>query len=469
MGKIKKFINKKKHNLRFIIIFYFTIVFVAFIVGFELFTYFSLRDYYYNTIKNNMIAQSAYSVELYDSSISEYSLSEVVSNQRLEFLTNIQGRVQILDNTGVLYYDNTGDDRIGEVIQNTDQLTGMNFEYHNDNTLSLNYPIKTNYEQIGVLRTITSLDEVNKEIALRMSVFLIFGVITVLIGGLLIYIIGGRILTPINKLIYYANKLSDGQYKSKSNMSYDGEIGELARVMDEMSENIVNKEQIKTEFISSVSHELRTPLTSIKGWAITLQDGDIDQDVINEGLKIIEKESDRLSDMVEDLLDFSRFTSPKFSLTKTEFNLIPIVKNIINQLKPRTLEKNITMVFDYDNEDVRLVADENRLKQVFINFLDNAIKFTLEDGTIIVSIKEENEEIKCEVIDTGIGISEEDIELVTTKFFKGTSSGSHTGLGLSIAEEIILLHDGKLNISSTEGEGTTVSFILPRGVDDEEK
>ena len=127
------------------------------------------------------------------------------------------------------------------------------------------------------------------------------------------------------------------------------------------------------------------------------------------------------------------------------------------------------MVFDYDNEDVRLVADENRLKQVFINFLDNAIKFTLEDGTIIVSIKEENEEIKCEVIDTGIGISEEDIELVTTKFYKGTSSGSHTGLGLSIAEEIILLHDGKLNISSTEGEGTTVSFILPRGVDDEEK
>ena len=348
MGKIKKFINKKKHNLRFIIIFYFTIVFVAFIIGFELFTYFSLRDYYYNTIKNNMIAQSAYSVELYDSSISEYSLSEVVSNQRLEFLTNIQGRVQILDNTGVLYYDNTGDDRIGEVIQNTDQLTGINFEYHNDNILSLNYPIKTNYEQIGVLRTITSLDEVNKEIALRMSVFLIFGVITVLIGGLLIYIIGGRILTPINKLISYANKLSDGQYKSKSNMSYDGEIGELARVMDEMSENIVNKEQIKTEFISSVSHELRTPLTSIKGWAITLQDGDIDQDVINEGLKIIEKESDRLSDMVEDLLDFSRFTSPKFSLTKTEFNLIPIVKNIINQLKPRTLEKNITMVFDYD-------------------------------------------------------------------------------------------------------------------------
>lgn len=476
MGKIKEIIRKNKDSLKFRLIFFYMVVFFIFIAGFEIFTYISLREYYYNNVKSNMLAQANYSQELYESSISEYTLSEVVLNERFEFLNNIQGQVQILDNTGILYYDNTGDSNVGEVIDDFDSLLINRkwFKFDLDNhgkEMVLNYPITTNNKQIGILRNITSLEKVNKDILNRMNIFILFGLFSLLTGFVIIYYFSDRFLLPINKLINLANKLSDGRYSEKSDMDYKGEIGELAKTMDELSSNILKKEEIKTDFISSVSHELRTPLTSIKGWAITLQDGDIDKNTINDGLKIIEKEADRLSDMVEDLLDFSRFTSPRFNLSKDGFNIIPVIKNIINQLKIRTNEKNITMIYDYDDDVINIVADENRLKQVFINLIDNAIKFSLENGTIIVSIKKDEEKnlLICEVIDTGIGIGDEEIELVTSKFYKGTNKESHTGLGLSICEEIILQHNGTLEIFSKLGEGTTIHFELPIGEIDEKE
>ena len=135
-------------------------------------------------------------------------------------------------------------------------------------------------------------------------------------------------------------------------------------------------------------------------------------------------------------------------------------------MSPRSKEKKISLIFDTNVDSAVIVGDNNRLKQVLINLIDNAIKFTLEDGSVIVSINknEELDEIDFEVVDTGIGISEDDIELVTTKFYKGTSN---TGLGLSIAEEIIIKHGGKLEIQSKLGEGTAIRFNIPIGGSDE--
>lgn len=464
MGKLKKFIIKNKNSLKTKLVIYQLILFTIFIIGFEIFTFIALREYYYKNLKSNMLSQAEYSLELYSTSVSGYSLSEIVSNERFEFLNNMKGKVQILDNSGKLLYDNTGDITLDIQVVNEDGSTLANFHEDKENqTLMLIYPIRYKGNQVGILRNITSTKTVESEISVRMSVFILFGAIAVFISLIINYIFGNSFLAPIKKLNNFASKLSNGQYSERSNMPYIGEIGELAKTMDEMSENIINKEEIKQNFISSVSHELRTPLTSIKGWAITLQDKDIDQEIINDGLTIIEKEADRLTNMVEDLLNFSRYTSPKFSLTKSEFNIIPIVKNILNQLSPRVKEKNINMVYNYENDEINIIADENRLKQVFINLIDNALKFTNDKGTILVSIQDEHNNVICQVTDTGIGISEDEIDLVTTKFYKGTSSASHTGLGLSICEEIVLRHNGKFEISSIEGEGTTVHFTIPKG------
>lgn len=474
MGKLIDKIKVQRKSLKFSLILYYLLIFLGFVLFYMIFTYFSLRAYYYSNLENLMLSQSKFSVEIYESSISRYSISEVVFNERFEFLNNIDGQVQLLNNSGELFYDSTGSSTVGDVIIKPENMLSEEGEYKFENDIhngimALNYPIKVNNSQIGILRTITDTKGVKRDVAKQMQVFVLLGLFSLFTWMLLLYYFADKFLRPINKLTSLASKLSDGQYNQKSNMEYDGEIGELAKTMDELSANIIKKEEIKTDFISSVSHELRTPLTSIKGWALTLQDIEIDQETRKEGLIIIEQEADRLSEMVEDLLDFSRFTSPSFTLTKTEFDIVPVVKNIVNQMNPRTKEKRISLIFDTNVDSAIIVGDNNRLKQVFINLIDNAIKFTLEDGSIIVSINknEELNEMIFEVVDTGIGISEEDIELVTTKFYKGTSKGSNTGLGLSIAEEIIIKHGGKLEIQSKLEEGTTIRFNIPLGGSDE--
>lgn len=472
MGKLKKYWYNIRFSLKVKLFLYAFAIFMVFIVGFEIFSYLTLKDYHYNNLRNFMHTQTKLSSELYVSQLGDFTLSDNILNENFDFLNNIDGQVQILDNAGTVLYDNIASDQVGKKILyddvkqalNSNSGTSINFRNNKERTLSVSVPLNDKSVQVGVLRTTASLKSTDLDIAKQFLIFIIFGSVAAIVGGILSYYLSRRIFRPINKLTEVAKKYSDGQYEEKSNISYEGEIGELAKTMDQMSENIIEKEAIKTEFISSVSHELRTPLTSIKGWSITLQDDGIDKELTNEGLQIIEKESDRLSDMVEDLLDFSRFTSPKFKLSKSTFNIVDTAQTIIIQLRPRVKEKSINLLFNYNQRDIEVVADINRIKQVFINLLDNAIKFTPIEGTIVVNIDGFDEEVACQVIDTGIGISENEIDKVTQKFFKGTSSESHTGLGLSICEEIVKAHNGRLVITSVEGEGTTIEFTIPKRV-----
>ena len=165
--------------------------------------------------------------------------------------------------------------------------------------------------------------------------------------------------------------------------------------------------------------------------------------------------------MVEDLLDFSRYSSGKIKLSKSRFNLVEIANHILLQMRPRVQEKHINMNYNYAQPVIEILGDEGRIKQVLLNVLDNAIKFTEDEGTVFLSIEIENTMVRITVSDTGIGISEEDIAFVTEKFWKGSSSQSHTGLGLSICEEIIRAHGGSLTIKSKLGVGTSVSATLP--------
>lgn len=473
MGKLRKLFNNLRYSLKTRLFINAFTIFMIFVVGFETFVYFTLKNYQYNNLKNFMHSQAGYSAESYRSTAGDYALSDNVLNESLQFTNNISGQVQIINTEGVVIYDNIGSNNIGKEIKTQDVKSALENvassivnpkDERGQKTLSVSVPLQDRTSQVGVIRVTASLAETDKSIWKQFMIFIMFGIVSVLIGVLLSYFLSRTIFKPINKLTEIAKKYSDGQYDAKSGMRYEGEIGELAQTMDEMSDNIIEKEALKTEFISSVSHELRTPLTSIKGWSITLQDDGIDRELVDEGLKIIEKESDRLSDMVEDLLDFSRFTSPNFKLTKSTFNIVEIAQMIVKQLKPRVNDKDITLLLNFNKDDIEIVADENRVKQVFINLLDNAIKFTPKGGTVVLDLEDKGDDIVCKVIDTGIGISKEDIGKVTLKFYKGTSSESHTGLGLSICEEIITAHKGTLEISSIENEGTTITFTIPKKV-----
>ncbi|MDY3054809.1 MAG: HAMP domain-containing sensor histidine kinase [Anaerococcus sp.] len=453
-------------------------VFVVLLI-FEIFAYNNIMSYNESSLVGAMLNQARYNQVLYSNNLTRYNLSEIIIGDKNSFYRNNIAQVQILDNSATVLFDSLASKQIGTKIVTTDVQKAKDGQYayqknYNSNTkqetISLSYPITDNQKQIGILRLTSSMDKVHDIVNKQMRVYLIFGLLTLVFTFFVSVYASERLIYPIKSLTKIGEKLAAGDFKAKADESGNNEISELASTLNFMSENIIKREDMKNEFISSVSHELRTPLTSIKGWAITLQSKDIqkNEDMLNQGLTIIENEGERLSMMVEDLLDFSRLSSSNFEYHKENLNIVNLVKEVHTQLYPRAVNDKINFSFLSSYDELMINADKNRMKEVFINIIDNAIKFTPENGDIDVIITTDNKDIKITVKDTGEGIKEDEIAFVASKFYKGSSSKSQTGLGLSICEEIVKAHKGKLIIKSKYTEGTSVTVILPRISKDEE-
>ena len=418
-----------------------------------------------------MLNQAKYNQVLYSNYLSRYDLSEIVIGDKNSFYRNNVSQVQILDNSSNVLFDSLGSSKIGTKIKSTDVINANKGEYSyqkiinkktGEEVIALSYPLSDNQKQIGIIRLISSTAKVKENVNNQMIIFLFFGFTIFLFALVVSFYASKRWIVPIKNLTKVGEKLAQGDFKVKASEDGKNEISELGQTLNYMSENIVKREDMKNEFISSVSHELRTPLTSIKGWAITLQAKEIqkNEDMLNQGLTIIENEGERLSLMVEDLLNFSRLSSTSFQYEKEDLNIVEIAKEVYQQLYPRSLNEKINFDFKTAYEEIIVNCDKNRMKEVFINIIDNAMKFTPKDGHIDIFISKEDENVNIEVKDDGEGIKEDEISFVSSKFFKGSSSKSQTGLGLSICEEIVKAHDGKLVIKSKYTVGTSVIVVL---------
>lgn len=470
-GNAKKLIETKsvKYTLiKIIMLFVLTIV-----IGFEIFTYNSIKSYYESTLISSMKNQARISQLQYSSYMSRYDLEEVIIGDKNLFYRQNDSQVQILDNSGMVLFDSVASSQIGEHLDKKDVKeakegsTGISKDTNSESgeqILSVSYPLKSSDQQVGIIRLTSSLDRVNKQINKDAFIYLAFGVVISVLALLVSFIAANGFVKPIKKLIEVSEVLAQGDYTVKADDTKGDEISELASTLNLLSENIVKREDMKNEFISSVSHELRTPLTSIKGWAITLQSDTIqkDSEMVSQGLKIIESEGDRLSMMVEDLLDFSRLSSSTFKYNKDKIDIVDLVKQVNTQLYPRCQSDGIKLSFTSYYKSIFIHADTNRMKEVFINIIDNAIKFTDLGGHIDVVIDQDEDYVDISIKDDGEGIKDDEIAFVASKFYKGSSSKSQTGLGLSICEEIVKAHDGKLIIKSKYGVGTVVSVMLPR-------
>lgn len=443
------------------------------VVGFEIFSYRSITNYYESALVGAMLNQAKYNQVLYSNYLSRYYLSEIVIGDKNSFYRNNVSQVQILDNSSNVLFDSLGSSKIGTKIKSTDVINANKGEYSyqkiinkktGEEVIALSYPLSDNQKQIGIIRLISSTAKVKENVNNQMIIFLFFGFTIFLFALVVSFYASKRWIVPIKNLTKVGEKLAQGDFKVKASEDGKNEISELGQTLNYMSENIVKREDMKNEFISSVSHELRTPLTSIKGWAITLQAKEIqkNEDMLNQGLTIIENEGERLSLMVEDLLNFSRLSSTSFQYEKEDLNIVEIAKEVYQQLYPRSLNEKINFDFKTAYEEIIVNCDKNRMKEVFINIIDNAMKFTPKDGHIDIFISKEDENVNIEVKDDGEGIKEDEISFVSSKFFKGSSSKSQTGLGLSICEEIVKAHDGKLVIKSKYTVGTSVIVVLPR-------
>ncbi|MFD1038096.1 two-component system histidine kinase PnpS [Virgibacillus byunsanensis] len=224
-------------------------------------------------------------------------------------------------------------------------------------------------------------------------------------------------------------------------------------------------ELMRKDFVANVSHELKTPITSIKGFAETLLDESMkDVETRREFLGIIYDESNRLQLLIEDLLTLSKLERDDFQLTLTEVNIQKLLEEITPVINHKAKQKKITFTVDVA-KNMFLMADKERVKQVFINLLDNAISYTPEKGDVVVRINSEGEYIHIQVKDTGIGIEQEAIPRIFERFYRIDKARSRntggTGLGLSIAKHIVEVHDGNISIESELNKGTTIHVYLP--------
>lgn len=429
-----------------------------------------VKENYYKNLEDNMYNQIRVSSDLYLRYFSDSSLSENVLNNVDTFWKQTTAQVQIIDTAGYVLMDSIGVTPVN-LSQMEDVKRALNGQrgkwigsvnYDSERVMTIAYPLKSGDKIVGALRFTSSLREVNREIREIAIVFVGIGLVVILISGIMSIFLSNTIVEPLKEITLVAEKMAEGNYKIKSNKRYDDEVGKLSDTLNYMAEEIQKEDRLKNEFISSVSHELRTPLTSIKGWAVTLKNKNVySTDMLICGLDIIEKESDRLTSMVEELLDFSKFISGKITLKRERVNIIDVVLQIKTQLTPRAERESIDFKVEFNENLPYIISDENRLKQVFINLLDNAFKFTPPEGSINLILDMEDNKILIKVIDTGCGIPTDELPKIKEKFFKGRSSKSQNGIGLSICDEIIELMNGTFEIKSEVDKGTEVIITLP--------
>ena len=452
---------------RLVLNFMFIIVITVIIL--ELFLITSIRNNYYKNLEDTLVNQLQTSTDLYDRYFSDATLHENVLNNVDTFWKQVTAQVEIIDMEGNMLLNSLGT-IAGPVIEMDDVQAALRGQkgvwigrvtYDTEKVMAAAYPIVVAEEQVGVLRFVASLREVNQEIRSVAYRYMSFGVVVILFSGLVSIILAKTITGPLKQVALVAEEMARGNFMVKSAQKSKDEIGKLSASLNCLASEILKKDKLKNDFISSVSHELRTPLTSIKGWAVTLKQGYENYELLQDGLDIIEKESDRLTGMVAELLDFSRFVSGKITLKRDKVNMAGLLEHLRIQLTPRALREEIDFQIRYEGNSPFLYTDADRLKQVFINLLDNAFKFTAPGGQVSLTAASDDQQYYFYIEDNGCGIPAEELPKVKEKFYKGKSSQAQSGIGLSISDEIIRLMKGKMEITSQVDQGTRIAITLP--------
>ncbi len=314
---------------------------------------------------------------------------------------------------------------------------------------------------IGALRYVVSLTLVNRQIALM--ILLLFAVMLLIVFFVALsgsYFINS-IVNPVADIGRTARRIAMGEYDARLEKRYDDEIGDLCDTINFMAGEIGAAEKVKNEFISSVSHELRTPLTAIKGWSETLQAAPADAQLTAQGLAVIGKEAQRLYGLVEELLDFSRMESGHIKLRQEPLDVLAELEEAVFLYGDRAEKAGVRLQYCEGEHLPPVMGDGDRLKQVFVNLLDNAVKYSRPGDRIRVEAAAVPGAVQVVISDTGVGIAAEELPRIRQKFYQVDPNAPGSGLGLSLVDEIVRLHGGTVDMDSEPGVGTTVTVTLP--------
>ena len=439
-----------------------------------------VANYYYSSMRTGLEAKAKTATEFftsyvtrtyaeYNQSVSQYAQSfEDKDVLELQFV-NTRGKVITSSYSGMSSGVTVTSPDVAEAIS-TGKIVSWTGRRAStgERVLSVSAPLMYYGQVVGVMRYITSLRLVDRQMIQVAAIVCSVGlavVLAVLISNT--YFIR-TITDPILELTGIARRIAEGSYGIQAKKTHDDEIGELTDAINEMSAKISQAEKMQGEFISSVSHELRTPLTAITGWSETLAYDEAIQGDSRRGIAIISKEAARLTKMVEELLEFTRIQDGRFNLNVEKIDIAAELEDSIFTYRELLRQDNMELEYAPPEQELPMIlGDPERLKQVFLNILDNASKYGHDGGRIQVSIGLDGGDILIKTRDFGPGIPENELPYVKQKFYKGSSKERGSGIGLAVCEEIVTRHNGRLDIENAPGGGTLVTVRLP-GIKDQE-
>lgn len=447
----------------------FSVMIIALILV-NIVAFYLVRSNYYSSVYSYMQAQANILTSIlnrgYEDTGSNTSqlMRQLVENfdkkETLELMAiNLDGDVA-LTSSGFSLSQKIDMPDFEEAIKSDDGTGSYTGSYGREKIMAYTVLVQSQNNAYSAIRLVSSLDKVNSHINTVITMFVSVSAAIILIVFLSGMYFIKSIIIPLRQIGATAGKLAHGDFTVRIKSETDDEIGDLCTVFNHMADELENSETIKNDFISSVSHELRTPLTAIKGWSETLVEEN-DPETAKKGMRVIAGEAHRLSSMVEELLDFSRIQSGRFTLEMTNMDVLAELGEAVLIYSEKARKDGVRFIYEEIEEPAIIFGDKNRIRQVFINIIDNALKYTDSGGKVEIDVVFTEKDIKIIVSDSGIGISESDLPRVKTKFYKANMNRRGSGIGLAVADEIIQLHKGSLNIDSEVGKGTTVTILLP--------
>lgn len=431
-----------------------------------------ISNYYYTNILTSLEQRAQGTARFFNSylnlSYSDYYTSAYQYSERFEEKNKLE--LQFINSTGRIDISTSG--LVAGSTPNTPDVTGALKggslspwigidQATGERVIAVSAPLLfSNNQVVGAVRYVTSLKLVDRQVFTLILIAFSIGV-TIIIFVIMsnLYFIRS-IVNPVREINEIAKKIAAGSYGVRIDKEFNDEIGELCDTINNLSVEIRNAEKMKNDFISSVSHEIRTPLTAISGWGETLLYMD-DADEMKKGVTIMMKEAKRLMKLVEDLLEFTMLDSGRLKMRMDKIDIALDFEEVVYMYMDSLRKEGITLNHSFDEDIPEITGDSERLKQVFFNLLDNAAKHGGTGEKIDTSITCDRDWVIIQIRDYGPGIHEEDLSFIKQKFYKGSSQARGSGIGLAIANEVILAHNGELIIENAEQRGTVVTVKLP--------
>lgn len=346
-------------------------------------------------------------------------------------------------------------------------LTGNYHDYFEEDVMTVLAPVVYGYTPNGYLL----IHKYTSDIRDTQNILMHAAIITVLVIYLLSFMIllafQYFIYRPLRKITEAATQYASGNLEYEIPVNTEDEMGYLSASLNYMSSHLRDMDDYQKKFVANVSHDFRSPLTSIKGYVEAMTDGTIPPELYDKYLKIILFETERLTDLTQDLLTLNEFDTKNLLLSKELFDIHDMIKQVAASFEGTCTQKRISIDVVLAAKHLNVNADKRKIQQVLYNLLDNAIKFSDPDSVVTVETTERGDKVYISVKDDGIGIPRSSLNKVWERFYKSDLSRGKdkkgTGLGLAIVKEAIQAHGENINVVSTEGVGTEFIFSLPKG------